>query len=131
MCHDGRWDPFSTLSANGSRLSHRGTSGRMHAPLLMHAHGDHTRIERAVYGTRGIWGRPLPAELRTPAALAAAWRRTYGVQTLLDYPLLLIDSAQEGLCKQTTLGALGVGVESLGLGRSSGHPSHTRLPRSP
>ena len=96
MCHDGRYDPFSTLIANGSRLSHRATSAELHAPLLIHAHGEHDRMGRAVYGTQGVYGRPLPAAMRTPAALEAAWRRTYGVEGLLEYPVLAIDSTWEG-----------------------------------
>lgn len=108
MCHAGPYDPFSHVLPNGSRLSHRRSRhpnapaaseaagdqrGRLHAPLLAHAHGVHDRILRALWGAPGVYGRPLPPELRSPPSRSAQWRATYDSATLLDHQVLLIDSA--------------------------------------
>ena len=93
MCHNGAWDPFSAIRSNCSQISYDDENGVRQMPLIVHASGAHDRLQRAVHGTHGAHGRPLPPSLRSPTALKAAWQDLFGFQRLLDVPVLLIDGS--------------------------------------
>ena len=94
-CHTGAHDPFASLTANGSTLSHTNVrAGTRRTPFLAHASGTHDRMGRALFGTAGVYGRPYPEALRKPAARQERWWRTYARPGLLDHPVLLVDAAK-------------------------------------
>ena len=122
LCHYGAYDPLKQLERSKEPPALGGTAAALPAlrvndvsagvqqPLLVHANGIHDRMARAWFGRLQGTGASLvptlsPAQARN---LTELWRAALlpDPDRQLQHPILLIDSAQGGVCNVTTLGSL-------------------------
>ena len=110
-CHFGPYEPMKTLTrsygAPGQLTIGQRVSGKTHSPLLVHANGNHDRLDRTFFGRPGAGGE-LRLSREAARNLTALWRGALLPQpnAQLLHPVLLIDSARGGPCRIATLDEL-------------------------
>ena len=88
LCHEGAYDPLQHISRDGNSILHTDRAGRAHRPFLVHASGIHDRLLKA-FGNR------------------TNWYDIFARDVVVDrHPVVVVDSATQGVCNLTTLGAL-------------------------
>ena len=94
LCHEGAYDPLQHISRDGNSILHTDRAGRAHRPFLVHASGIHDRLLKAF-------------ELGSPRGNRTNWYDVFARDVLVDrHPVVVVDSATQGICNLTTLGAL-------------------------